>query len=98
DEMMGIIFWRRTSPTGIDKRQQFNSTLSWLSAGIGPLLLLLAAASGLEAARPQGEDITALLRKADAADQRVTYVGTKVVRYSAGHGSLPTENEVKLWH
>jgi outer membrane lipoprotein-sorting protein len=96
--MMGIIFWRRTSPTGTDKRQQFNSTLSWLSAGIGSLLLLLAAASGLEAAPPKGEDVTALLRKSDTADRRVTYVGTKVVRYPAGVGSPPTENEVKLWH
>jgi negative regulator of sigma E activity len=95
---MGIIFWQRTSLTGTDNRHQFNSTLACLRAGIGPLLLLLAAAGGLGAARAKGEDVTALLRKVDAADQRVTYVGTKVVRYSAGPGALPTENEVKLWH
>jgi outer membrane lipoprotein-sorting protein len=67
-------------------------------AGAWPLLLLVAATGGLEAGQPRGDDATALLRKSDRADQRVTYVGTKVVRYSAGPGSLPTENEVKVWH
>jgi sigma-E factor negative regulatory protein RseB len=98
DEMMGIIFWRRTSPTGTDSKQQLQSTRARVGVGLGPLLLLLAAAGGLQAARPKGEDVTALLRKADTADQRVAYIGTKVVRYSAGAGQLPAENEVKLWH
>jgi len=95
---MGIIFWRRTSPTGTDRRPQRHSTRTRVVAGLGPLLLFLAAAGGLQAARAKSEDVTALLRKADGADQHVTYVGTKVVRYSAGPGQLPAENEVKLWH
>jgi outer membrane lipoprotein-sorting protein len=61
-------------------------------------LLVLLAGSGQLASDPWQRDAAALLRRAEKAEQRVAYVGTRVVHPPEPRGGDPVEHEVRVYH